>query len=185
MAAIQQMLLMGSMAAATYATWNPLDEGSNIALYGGNLEVSVSSGWSGVRGTISKSTGKWYFEVYCNYASTGGDVMIGISTSFANLNTWGSTTSSWTYYSMGDIYGYGSYGATYVTGDTIGVAIDFDADTITFYKNNTSQGTVSITASQVWFPSVFVYPPADITANFGATAFTYSPPSGYNAGFYE
>ena len=184
MAAIQQMLLMGSMAVATYATWNPLDKVSNITLSGGDLTVS-GGGWSGVRGTISKSTGKWYFEVYCNYANAGGYVMIGISTSSANLNTNGITTSSWTYYDTGSIFGYGSYGATYATGDTIGVAIDFDADTITFYKNNTSQGTVSITASQVWFPSVFVYPPGNITANFGATTFTYSPPTGYNAGFYE
>ena len=183
MAAIQQLLLMGA-TQKTYVTWNPSDKGANTALSGGNLVVTSSSSWGGVRGTISKSTGKWYFEVYCNNAPLGGYVMIGISTSSPNLDTWGSTTSSWTYYSRGDIFGYGSYGATYVTGDTIGVAIDFDADTITFYKNNISQGIVNITASQVWFPSAFTYTSAQVTANFGATAFTYSPPVGYNAGLY-
>ena len=34
-----------------------------------------------------------------------------------------------------------SYGASWTTGDTIGVAFDADAGTLTFYKNGASQGT--------------------------------------------
>lgn len=50
--------------AITYATWNPADKGANITLSGGNLTATTSAfAWDAVRTTISKSTGKWYFEM--------------------------------------------------------------------------------------------------------------------------
>ena len=81
------------------------------------------------------------------------------------------------------------YGSTYTTGDVIGVALDMGAGTIIFYKNNVSQGTAFTGLSGTMYRRCYteyrrlalgVAPP-----NFGATALTYSPPVGYNAGLYN
>ena len=48
------------------ATWNPSDKSANLVLSSGNLTVTGSNGAftvMGVRGTISKSTGKYYWEI--------------------------------------------------------------------------------------------------------------------------
>jgi hypothetical protein len=57
--------------------------------------------------------------------------------------------------------------------------MDMDAGQITFYKNNVSQGVAftGITGSLFGMCSVINSGGTNsITANFGATAFTYSPP---------
>ncbi len=51
--------------------------------------------------------------------------------------------------------GASSYGASWTTGDIIGVAVDMDAPSLTFYKNNATQG-VSHTdlAGKTWVPLI-------------------------------
>ena len=80
-----------------------------------------------------------------------------------------------------------SYGATYVSGDVIGVALDLDAGTLTFYKNGSSQGTAFTgIASNTWFPTVSDNSTGSTTgssfiANFGQRPFAYTAPSGFKA----
>jgi hypothetical protein len=130
-----------------FATLNALDKGSQVDLAEGNLGVS----WSGttghsVRSTFTMFSGKWYAE----FMRGASEISIGI----AKQNNTG-VGVSWlgdTAYGAGGSYAYNSsgtkrtngsndsYGATFASGDIIGVAFDSDNGTITFYKNGASQG---------------------------------------------
>jgi len=175
--------------ANIYATWNPADKGTNVTLSGGDLSVSISAdgAWDAVRSTISKTSGKWYWE----YTMTGTNAMSGILLSTATLSSFlGADANGWGYYDLnGNKYTNGAsvaYGATYTTGDVIGVALDMDSGTVVFYKNNTSQGTAYTGLSGAMFAAMSGSNiSAKLTANFGATALTYTPPSGYNSGLYD
>lgn len=187
-AAVQQMLMAMGVVPTTYATWNPSDKGSGCTLSNGNLTVSASGySNSGVRATIGKSTGKWYWELTVvsgsyNLASVGP-------------NTWSLAASAmsgcWGYLqATGDAYnnsnGGVTYGATWTTaGDVIGVALDMTNGTVTMYKNGSSQGTMASGLSGTFYPTWSTgNNAASLTANFGASAFAYSVPSGYNSGVY-
>ena len=167
-----------------YATWNP-SESSNKTLTNGNLDAA-STGGGIAKATLDLTSGKWYWEV----TSTNGYTSIGLAESSIEPSsiTWLGQNSasgvSYNYYSYnGSKYTNGSessYGATYTTGDVIGIALDLDAGTLNFYKNGIDQGTAftGLTGS---------YTPAfgneqvgtSVSANFGATAFAYTPPTGY------
>jgi hypothetical protein len=79
-----------------------------------------------------------------------------------------------------------AYGATWTAGDVIGVAFDLDTGSITFYKNNTSQGV-----AYTWTPDGSYWSPfaegdsSNTTAgaifNFGQQPWIYTPPSGFVA----
>tara|TARA_R110002124_G_scaffold282493_1_gene457675 strand:+ start:242 stop:1579 length:1338 start_codon:yes stop_codon:yes gene_type:complete len=67
-----------------------------------------------------------------------------------------------------------TFGSTYTTGDIIGVAADIDNNTITFYKNGVSQGSISIepvanTINREYFFALGDYGTTEVTweANFG------------------
>ena len=176
-----------SATAANYCVINPLDKGTNATVDNGNLRVYSSSGWTSNRGTMSyPSTGKYYFEWV--YTSNTPAAMVGIATYQANKNAQlGSDAFGWGYHYSGDKYNNNTataYGASYTTGDVIGVALDMTAGTLTFYKNNTSQGTAFSGLTGVYFPVSAV---AGATAaesptiNFGQQPFTYTPPTGFVA----
>lgn len=185
----QQLVAMPSAASFTYATWNPSDKGTNLTLSGGNLTATVGAGGGAVRSTIGKSSGKWYWEVTRNAGGT--DCVIGIANSSAGLNAAiGLDANGWGYIgSNGNKLNNSSsvaYGATYASTDVIGVALDMDAGTVVFYKNNVSQGTAYTGLTGTIFAAFGTGNTGDnVTANFGATALTYSPPGGFNAGLYN
>lgn len=187
--------LMSNALAKTYATWNPSDKSVECALTNGNLRAAfttgVATGVYGCRATIGKSTGKWYWEVKYVSATVVG-FLVGIGTNGTTVNSYpgGSATSYGYYHNNGDKYnngGHVGYGATWTTGDVIGIALDMDAGTLTFYKNGVSQGVAYSGITGTFYPfigesNVSATTVAD--ANFGASAFTYAVPSGYNAGVY-
>ncbi len=97
-----------------------------------------------------------------------------------------------------------SYGATYNVNDIIGIAMDLDNNTITFYKNGTSQGAISIADTDTYkhfHVNAYDGTGSDITkwecnfgeGRFGTTAissagsngngylFEYDVPTGYYA----
>ena len=182
----------------TYATFNPNDKasGSAITLSNGNL-TDTSSGGSGVRGTIGKSSGKWYYEVTIVALASGVAPVVGIAGASNAL------TNGWTGPSDYLFWGYGggeliwgansrtAYGSTAAAGDVIGIAVDLDNRQITFYRNGVSMGaayTSTTFTAGTYYP--FVTDPEDggtssLTANFGQNPFAYQPPSGYNAGWYQ
>ena len=169
-----------------YATLNPLENeaGTPCTLSQGNLGISVTS-TGHVRSTIGMSSGEWY----CEYTHGTGLGMIGLAdgeTETAFYLGQATKGNGYGYYSTGTTYGNdtggAAYGASYTTGDVIGVAFDADAGTLTFYKNNTSQGTAftSLTSGPYFF-AVGVDTMADAVMNFGQRPFAYTPPSGYLA----
>jgi len=101
------------------------------------------------------------------------------------VHEWGSTAGEWVYVSAsGNKVNNGSgsaYGATYTDNDVIGVALDLDAGTLTFYKNGVSQGTAfSGLPSGTYFAGISS---AGVTGNinFGQRPFAYTAPSGFKA----
>jgi hypothetical protein len=177
---------VGGTVRGNYATFNPLVKVSfNPTLSNGNLDLSAISQWSDTIGTIGVNSGKWYWEV----VSGNTDAFVGICGSNADLASSNPQNAS------GTIIYYGgngekridgtssSYGASYTT-ETIGVALDIDGGTVTFYKSNTSQGSISLSSStlngKTIFP-FFVKYASTMTVNFGQRPFAYTAPSGFKA----
>ena len=138
-----------------WCTLNPL---SSIGTQSeGNLKQVTGATGSGVAvGSIGQSSGKWYWEVQVNNSSTA-DLIGVVDETFDSVNS-GSYVGyvlsggkdSIAYYTNGNKYinsTASSYGATFTTGDIIGVALNLDDDEITFYKNGVSQGAISHTFS--------------------------------------
>ena len=85
---------------------------------------------------------------------------------------------------------YSAYGTTWTTNDVIGVALDADSGSLTFYKNGVSQGVAyTIAAGTILFsgliPAIAIYRNTGITQsavfNFGQRDFEYTPPTGFKA----
>jgi hypothetical protein len=181
-----------SATVANYAVWNPLAGSVGVTLSQANLSATFDSA-SGTRygtiGTIGVSSGKWYWEY--EFSAGGNSALLGITQKpFAvQMGTWpGEQTGDYGYYgSNGNKYTAGSgsaYGSTFTTGDIIGVALDLDAGTLTFYKNNSSQGTAYSSISGTFFPAIGKgITGTGITSfvNFGQRPFTYTAPTGHVA----
>jgi len=183
-----------------FATLNSLDKNlSNVALSEGNLKMTTSATNVGGRATMGVSSGKWFWEV--KIEDKGVNVaLIGIAqpTNW-DLNYVGSSTTSYAYSSGAEKYNNGassSYGASWTTGDYIGVALNMDDGEIAFYKNGSSQGTAytGIPTTDFMLPAFSGQSGTDFLANFGNPQFTissgntddngygnfeYAPPSGY------
>jgi hypothetical protein len=76
-----------------------------------------------------------------------------------------------------------AYGATWNTTNIIGVALDLDAGTLVFYKDNVSQGTAYTSLSGTFTPIFGFQGGTTVTGvgNFGQRPFTYTPPTGFVA----
>jgi hypothetical protein len=177
----------GGDVRGNYCTANPLDTATTIALSNGNLDAAVASGSNSKNGraTFFPASGKWYWEMSVNALATG--IWIGIATQAVALNSGAALdqTGGYSYGSNGNFYTGGtadSAPASYTTGDVIGCAWDVDAGTIQFYKNNSSQGTLSSITAGSYAPAFTVTSSTDsISLNFGQRAFAYTAPSGFKA----
>jgi len=183
---------------------------SNTPLFEGNLKaLHTDNAYKQSEGTIFPTSGKWYWETLIT--NSGNDAgALGIVTSGQPTGAYPGTTINGYGY---DSYGSGSkihnnsrdnsYGSSYAADDIIGTALDLDNGTLTFYKNNSSQGQAysGIDASLGWgFGQGSYYATNGIVVNFGQEGsfagnktaqgnadgndfgdFYYSPPSGYFA----
>ena len=164
-----------------------------------NLNLTqTNSGQCNTNGTMGVTQGKWYWEFKMVSASGG---VIGIGDGTAKLGTALSNLAKiYGYSPNGDKYENStgtSYGASYTTGDIIGVAFDADTRELEFYKNGVSQGVAfTVDAGFTYLPQ-FHLNNASVDVNFGngyfgTTAvssansdgagyglFEYAPPTGY------
>lgn len=178
---------LGGEVRSNYCTLNPL-LGTVGTLSNGNLDGTTGSTINHRRGTFGVTSGKWYWEFTANSAS---DLMFGVvreTASFTNASTGypGGDGNGWGYYqNSGTKYnglGAVAYGASYTTGDIIGVALDADAGTLTFYKNGVSQGQAfNNLTSGPFFPAIGNGSAVDrsYSCNFGQRPFAYAAPSGF------
>jgi len=175
----------GGNGRGNYAVLNPLAKDTDVTLSSGNLDFScTSSGLGGAIGTIAVSSGKWYWEVTVTggTASAVGIAKLPLSAYDANQ------TGTYLYLPSGDKRlspsTDSSYGASYTTNDVIGVALDMDAGTVVFYKNNSSQGTAFSSLSgdfTAWLQDGTSGSASTFVANFGQRPFSYTPPTGFKA----
>ena len=183
----------GGNGRGNYCTGNPLityTSGGAAALKNGNLDFERGgAGWAMAGSTIAVSTGKWYWEA--TFIKTGsGDGNLGIhktNTSLFQIVGYSGDPNGYGYGANGSKFNNttgAAYGASYTSGDVIGVALDLDAGTLTFYKNNASQGVAFSSLSGEFFPA-FSSDNGTGTglfqANFGQRPFNYTPPTGFKA----
>lgn len=177
------------------------------------VDTSQVAIWSNVRSTISENTGKWYWEItYSNNTAGDGAANMGIGNASMSLSNndnngiGGVGANGLSYYPTGSgIFHYWFNNAQTVYGSatnnqaTIGVAWDAGAGTVHFYPNCTDAGSISLSPNIAAGTTLFAAWSGNkdsgtvgsgsgsipvITANFGATAFVCTVPSGYNAGLY-
>lgn len=158
---------------ATNGTRSFADAGSKIAgiASAANQAVGFASLW------VPPDFGGFYFEAMPQNldVNTSSYVGIGGPGRFYAPNGQYWDGSSWT-----------AYGATYASGDVIGVAVNMTAGELEFFKNGVSQGKkTGIAYSPV---AVFPYFSAHSsgatpawTLNFGQRPFAYAPPAGTKA----
>ena len=184
---------VGGEVRGNYCTANPFDNGG-ITLRNGNLDLILSpENDLTVRGTVGVTSGKWYWEITATDIVAGGGSghkrsVIGIATINSALPSYvGSNASSWGYISHDgrkiNNNTPSTYGGTWVTGDIIGVAFNADAGSLTFYKNNVSQGTAFTgLLSGPYLPAFSLATSgASEVINFGQRPFAYTAPSGFKA----
>lgn len=174
----------------TYATWNPLDKNAGITLTGANLTATGNAGAGNcaLRANMGKSNGKWYWEITVSVNAAGGQAH-GVGSGTQNLNAGGAYANLEgirVYFAInGNKYVPATpYGATYTVGDVIGCALDMDVGSFTCYKNGVNQGALITGLTGIIYPYSIPAEGSTCAANFGASAFVYTPPAGFNAGVY-
>jgi len=172
----------------SFATLNPLAvTASTVTLSDGNLRaVTPAVGGGNATGSFAiPSSGKWYFE------------FTGVSVSNGMCGLWNYLPNEDYAYQAGangvllydatgvlfkDSASSISYGASYGA-DVIGCAIDVDGGTVTFYKNNSSQGAIIYDATGMFPVITDGSSGSGVTydINFGQLGFTYTPPTDFLA----
>ena len=180
---------VGSLSS-NYCVLNSLNQNSVITLLAGNLSFTASNNRF-TTGTFAVTSGKWYWEFYPVAGGAGG---VGVGAILATTYVFGTAgfangagyigvgyTNNGSKYISGTS---SAYGATYGSGNVIGVALDLDSGTktITFYKDNTSQGSINLpTSSEAWIVATDYSEAGTHSINFGQRPFTYTPPTGFVA----
>lgn len=192
--AVQRAIIL-MLGRKAYASWSPTDKNADVTLSNRNLTATGSvANNKCVRSGVSKATGKCYWEITVTTETVANG--IGVADASAVLaNFLGSDVHGWGYFGNdGKAYnnGVGILLATFTTGDVIQVAVDIGATSIWWGKNGTftgnpgaGTGATYTNLSAVMFAAACVGIADVQTANFGASAFTYTPPSGFNSGFFQ
>jgi hypothetical protein len=192
-----------SATVANYATWNPLARftGANApTISNGNLLTTTAGNPTHTIGTMAApASGKFYFEITCTSIDTARTYIGFLTTQTNGFASGGTASYNLTYSALysstdgGIYYNTGSsanaaYGATYTTGDVIGIA--YDNGKIWWSKNGVFQAsgnpaTGANPGLTGWNVYGDLYPycgySSTFSGNFGQQPFTYSAPSGFVA----
>lgn len=166
-----------------FCTLNPIDP-TNSATQAGNLQFSGNLAFLGItRATMPMVHEDNYCEVT---VGAGTSLMLGVATSAASTAQFiGQNAYGWGYYQNGNKYNAGAsaaYGATFTSGDVIGIHFKKSTGELTFYKNGVSQGVAY--SGLLAGPYFFAVSDAsgslsmDCHINFGQRQFAYTPPTG-------
>jgi len=189
-----------------YSIFNPVAScnvsGQPLTISDGNLRTSAGGTSNAIEAItqIGPSSGKWYAEFTLNAAPQLSNQYPVIGVIAADLNiTGGNNVGDSTfrgYVPNGNIQGTGggAYGDTFTTNDIIGCAIDLDNQKIWWSKNgvfqNSGDPAAGTNAAFTNLTAGLFYrfcishagsTATDVTGNFGQSAFTYTPPTDFNA----
>jgi len=182
--------MTGESPTNNFATLNPLFT-SGATLSEGNLKGSFAGGDEQATGTMSVTTGKWYYEMVT--LSSSGDA---VACGFANVSSGPTDVRyntadggvDWTKLADGRTIrgGVGPHSSGFdnhdTTGDIVGVMLDLDNDTIQWKVNNaTASSAVSITTGKAYTPVFYDNSGSTYSAvaNFGQdSSFAGAGPSG-------
>ena len=190
-----------------FCTLNPLYKDSAVVLSDGNLTATSASSNRVSMSTFAVNSGKWYWEMTFTGTMTGA--VYGIGKHPVTLNNYlGIDQYGWSV--LGGYSGAkltnnsgGGFGVTYkgsnvLSGETVACALDMDTGKVYWGSDGTTDGTGTF----AWYASgdpvagtnfAFsgltgdIYPACDadsrgtMVVNFGQSAFTYTPPTGFNA----
>ena len=170
---------LGGEVRGNYCTINPIDKHGSISLSNGSLDMynGGQASWQTARATFGITTGKWYWETLAigtDNSSRYSQLGIAQETHPLNIDLYTAANAPF----MWDARD----GVGYSAGALIGLAVDFDAGSYTFFKNGVSARTGSFTAGIKYFPAFNSYGSGSgWTVNFGQRPFAYTAPSGYKA----
>lgn len=193
--------------SSNYPVSNVLDiDRADITTTNGNLTLTKATANNSPRAaaTFGATSGKFYAEItwtsITNTTPNDNYVITGVTTKenwtdssngynavlYVAANNGLAIAGNRAIWTAGSFGGWATYGSNYfVSGSVIGIALNLDAGTVTFYLNNVSQGAITLpTTAQPWF----FYNTSDGTGNgytanwnFGQQPFTYTPPTGFVA----
>jgi hypothetical protein len=165
-----------------YATLNPLKKTSSAATEDANLLADLGAPGGSSNGceqpaNFAVSSGKWYWEINPGSQYSAPGIIL-----TSKILSTASFSGGYHYYGNdGQFYTDTTptaSGDTFGSGDIIGVALNLDADEITFYKNGVSQGAQTIVPGE-YNPDFASALAGTNTANFGQRPFRYDPPAGF------
>jgi hypothetical protein len=181
----------GGNGRGNYAVLNPIASDKNISGAGGtlsaaNLQIAAGGSASDAivpTGTIPCTGGKFYAELTCLAAGSGGS-----QTTYACVNGIGSGAAVYFAYEKGGQHydptnGWVAGWSSWTTNDVIGITIDQTVSpvSVSFYKNNTLQGTLTYTTTADLTFAVRSAYASSFAVNFGQRPFAFSVPSGFKA----
>lgn len=193
-------VLLGLSSVAT-VTWNPSDKSTNITLSAGNLTATGTANSDGaVRATHKRSSGKHYFEINMQVLGGAADTGAGLANTTATLSTLGNTAANVfmqfrngaVYKDTVNLFNNGSMAGTGI----LRVAYDADAHLawVAFASGNWNNSPTANPATGTegqdvsGFDSGGLFPVFSMaesgdqcTANFGASSFNFTTPSGFSA----
>ena len=158
----------------------------------GNLKYQVGANGGAtdvIFATMPMTSGKWFAEVQIVTTATGQWIGVCSNVTAAGLGLYGAGVRNPGYayrVSTGNKCNNSNTGTAYAasstTGDIIGIAMDADAGSITFYKNGVSLGvafTGMINSGDGWLFGADSDPNGSFRFNFGQRPFAYTPPTGF------
>ena len=167
-----------------YCTLVDLDGASNITLSNGHLEYAITSSTNeAVMASMAAASGKFYWEV----TMEGSVGLYGVVDYSKPYTTRRLISSNCIYYEQsGYLYNYiendiSQQYTSFAAGDVIGIALDMDAGTVHFYKNNTLivSSTSGVLSGRTMGPAFSgFFSTTSATVNFGQRPFVFPPGTG-------
>ena len=181
---------VGGEVRGNYPVFNSISKNSSVTISDGGLRAAFTNNRFQSVTIPIPTTGKWYAEFTAlngssTYSIGIGDIAQNADSSYSLL----SSSPAISYINNGNKNVNGTVnagGATYTTNDIIGVAVDSGSSSVSFYKNNSLQFTVSGSSFSTYagrwvfggdasaFSEVLVF-------NGGQRPFAYTAPTGFKA----
>ena len=162
----------GASSGGVSWVWNPSDNAGGTLSNGNTTYAYTTYTTSNVRGTVGKSSGKWYWEIKLDNANTSAAMWFGAWPISRSITTYIYSTTGVTRFYPADPY----------IGHTFGFAMDCSAGTIAIYRQNSLVTTLTglPLTSELWHPVV-----GDDNTGAAATVtinktLVYAPPSGFS-----